>query len=69
MEHTGAREPAVTKLEHARPGQALLAATTQCVPPEPKHPVAKQTQTADVSRHRVVVEVALHDGLEPIASL
>jgi hypothetical protein len=61
MEHPRSRKPSVTQREHAFPGQALLTPATQGVPPDPKQPIPEQTQTADVSRYRVVVEVAMHD--------
>jgi hypothetical protein len=34
-----------------------------------KHPIPEHTQTREVSRYRVVVEVALYDRLEPLAGL
>ena len=36
---------------------------------EREHPIPKQPQTREVSWYRVVGEVALHDRLEPSASL
>ena len=69
MEHTRRRKPPVTQREHAFPGHAVLATATQRVPPNPQQPIPEETQAADVSRYRVVVEVALHDGLEPCARL
>ena len=39
MEHPRSREPSVTQLEQAFPGQALLTPSTQGVPPEPKQPI------------------------------
>jgi len=54
MEHTWSRNPSVTQLEHAIPGQALLTLATQGMPPEPKQPMPEYTQTADVSRSPVL---------------
>src|SRR6266481_2513432 len=34
-------------------------------PLERKHPIPKHTETREVSSYRVVIEVALHDRLEP----
>src|SRR5260370_28388084 len=39
------------------------------MPPEPKHPVSEHAEAVEVSRYRVVVEVALHDRLEPFAGV
>jgi hypothetical protein len=36
-------------------------------PPKQDNPIAKYGQTVDISRYRVVVEVALHDRAEPLA--
>ena len=69
MEHAGPREPTVTQPKHLFPGHPLLASATQCVPPEPQQSMPESSQAADVSRDRVVVEVALYDRLEPFASL
>ena len=69
MERAGFRKPPVLQLKHLLPGHALLASTAQCVPPEPQQSMPESSQAADVSRDRVVVEVALHDRLEPFASL
>src|SRR4029077_2814979 len=69
MERAGFRKPPVLQLKHLLPGHALLASTAQCVPPEPQQSMAEAAHAADVSRDRVVVEVALHDRLEPFAGL
>jgi hypothetical protein len=44
-----------------------LAAMDQNSPPEQDNPVAKHGQIVDISRYRVVVEVALHDRAKPLA--
>ena len=69
MERAGFRKPPVFQLKHLLPWHALLASTAQCVPPEPQQSMPELSQAGDVSRDRVVVEVALHDRLEPFASL
>jgi len=46
-----------------------LAAVPQGPSLEPSHPFPKYTQAVEVSRYRVVVEVALHDRLEPFPRL
>ena len=70
MENTRLRNPSIRQLPHSRPVQVvLLAPKDQYAPPEPSHPIAKCRQAVDVSRYRVVVEVALHDRPEPCAGL
>src|SRR5215468_10512187 len=70
MERTGLGKPTLRQGKDARPGgRASLTAAAQTAPPERHHPVTKNTQAGEVSRHRVVVEVALNDRLEPFASL
>ena len=69
MERAGFRKPPGLQLEHLRPWHVLLASTAQSVPPEPQQSMPESSQAADVSWDRVVVEVALHDRLEPFASL
>ena len=39
------------------------------MPPEQDHPITEHGQIVDISRYRVVVEVALHDRAEPFARL
>jgi hypothetical protein len=46
-----------------------LAAIPQGPSPESRHPLPKYPQAVEVSRYRVVVEVALHDRLEPLSRL
>src|SRR3974377_2403054 len=69
MECEGFRKPPVLQFKHLLPGHALLTSATQCVPPEPHQSIPEAAQAAGVSRDRIVVEVALHDRLEPGASL
>ena len=70
MENTRLGKPSVSQLSHPRPGEVvLLAPMDQHAPPEPDHPIAECGQAVDVSRYRVVVEVALHDRPEPLARL
>src|SRR5260370_30479036 len=70
MERSRLRNPSLSQLEDARPRDpACLAATAKSSPPERKHPIPKHPQTRQVSWYRVVVEVALHDRLEPSSGL
>src|SRR6266852_1450244 len=70
MERSRLRNPSLSQLEDARPGDpAFLAPSAKSSPPERKHPIPKHPQTRQVSWYRVVVEVALHDRLEPSAGL
>ena len=39
------------------------------MPPMPKHPIPEYAETVEVPRYRIVVEVALHDRLEPVTGL
>src|SRR5229473_6688481 len=70
MERTRLRNPSLSQREDARPRDpALLGPATKSTPPDRKHPSPKHPQTRQVSWYRVVVEVALHDRLEPSAGL
>jgi hypothetical protein len=70
MEYARVRKPALSQGENTLPGdRAFLAAAAKCMPPMPKHPVPEYAETVEVSRYRVIVEVALHDRLEPLAGL
>jgi hypothetical protein len=48
---------------------AFLAPSANGTPPENKRPIAEHPQAREVSRYRVVVEVALDDRLEPLSGL
>ena|SRR6516162_1784629 len=70
MEHARLGKPADRQKAHAGPREPMrLAAIEESPPPESSHPFPKDTQTIEISRHRVVVEVASHDRLEPLARL
>src|SRR5580658_8367980 len=70
MECSRLRKPALSHREGARAGDpALLAPTANSAPPERDHPIPDPPQTREVSWYRVVVEVALHDRLEPLSGL
>ena len=70
MERSRLRKPSLSQNEDARPGDpAFLAPSAKSSPPERKHPIPKHAQTREVSWYRVVVEVALHDRLEPLSRL
>jgi hypothetical protein len=68
MERSRLRKASLSQNEDARPGEpAFLAPAGKDTPPECKHPIPRHTQTREVSRYRVVVEVALYDRLEPLS--
>src|SRR6266849_10147671 len=70
MQHARSGNPPLNETVNAIPvGPVLLTPTDQCPPPEPSHPLSKCAQAVDVSRYRVVVEVALYDRLEPFSRL
>ena len=70
MERSRLRKPSLSQSKDARPGDwAFLAPTAKSSPPEREHPIPKHAQTREISRHRVVVEVALYDRLEPLSGL
>ncbi len=70
MERTRLREPSLSQYKEARPVDPVsLAPSANGTPPESKHPIAEHAQTLEVSRYRVVVEVALDDRREPLAGL
>jgi hypothetical protein len=65
-ERSRLRNPPLSQLEDARPrGLAFLVPSASSSPAERNHPISKHAQTREVSWYRVVVEVALHDRLEP----
>jgi hypothetical protein len=70
MERLRLRNSSLSQLEDARPRDpAFLAPRANGTPPGCKHPIPKHTQTREVSRYRVVVELALYDRLEPLSGL
>src|ERR1035437_2906625 len=67
MLHTRSWDPPLHQSSHSRPIQVTpLAATNQNLPPQPSHPPAEYAEAIGVARHRVIVEVASHDRLEPL---
>ena len=61
-------QPAGRELMQSFPVEAMaLAALAQLGSPQPGQPVAKESQAVEVSRYRMIVEVALHDRPEPFA--
>jgi len=63
MERTRLGKPALSQYKEARPvDPVFLAPSANGTPPESKHPVAEHAQTLEVSRYRVVVEVALDES-------
>jgi hypothetical protein len=70
MERTRLRKPSRSQYKGTRPvDPALLAPAAKSTPPEREHQIPKHAQTREVPWYRVVVEVALHDRLEPLAGL
>src|ERR1035437_4182930 len=70
MERTRLRKPSVSQGENTRPGDRVcLAAAAKRLPPMPNHSFPEYAETVKVPRHRIVVEVALHDRFEPLAGL
>jgi hypothetical protein len=69
MERSRLRKPSLSQYsKEARPvGPVFLAPSANGTPPESKRPIAEHSQTCEVSRYRVVVEVALDDRLEPLS--
>ena len=70
MEYARWREPSVSQSESTGPGdRACLAAAAKCSPPLPDEPIPEYAEAVEVPRYRIVVEVALHNRLEPLAGL
>jgi hypothetical protein len=70
MERTRLRKPSLAQNESACPvDPVFLTPSANGTPPESKHPITEHAQTREVSRYRVVVEVALDDRLEPLSGL
>ena len=68
MQHVRNGQPAGRELTQSWPVEAVaLAALAQLGSPQPGQPVAKEPQAVEVSRYRMVVEVALDDRPEPLA--
>src|SRR5215471_9226285 len=66
MEHSGFRKPSLAQRPRAVPREPiLLAPATQSAPPKAQQSISEHREAVEVSWHRVVVEVALHDRLEP----
>ena len=70
MERTRLRKPSLSKSESACPRDpAFLSPAAYSTPPERGHPIPKHSQAREVTWYRVVVEIALHDRLEPSSGL
>src|SRR6201996_2142781 len=70
MENARFREPVFSQSVHPRPVQATaLTAADQSFPPHLSNPKSEYPQTLGVPRNRVVVEIALHNRLEPLSGL
>src|SRR5687767_10712091 len=67
MQDTLGGNPTVNQRLQSPPVQAgLLTAQTELPPPEPDDPSPEGTESTHIARHRVVVEVALHDRPQPL---
>ena len=70
MKYARRGKPAASEAIHPGPVVAVsLTAASQTGPPQPSNPDPKDPQAVDVPWYRMVVEVALHDRLEPLARL
>ena len=70
MQHARSGQPASRELTQSVPVEAVaLAALAQLRSPQSGQPFPKGPQAVEVSRYRVIVEVALHDRPEPLARL
>src|SRR6266852_9760658 len=70
IEHSRVRKPAFSQSECTLPGdRAFLASTAEYTPPMPEHSIPEFAETVEVPRYRIVVEVALHNRLEPLTGL
>src|ERR1035437_3470912 len=70
MQNVRSRQPADREPMQSIPVEAVaLAALAQLSSPQPGQPVPKDPQAVEVSRYRVIVEVALHDRPEPLAGV
>ena len=65
MEYSRFRKPACSQSEGTRPRERALVSAAKCMPPMSKYPLPEYAQTVEVSWDRIVVEVALHNRLEP----
>ena len=64
------RKPAPGYREHAPPRHStLLTAAAKNTPPHAEHPFPEHAEAVQIPGYRVVVEVALHDCAEPVASV
>ena len=70
MKHPRSGYPSFCQLVEPGPVHPVpLPATAQSPSPESSHPDPEDPESDEVSRYRVVVEVALHDRPEPLAGL
>jgi len=70
MEHARLRKPSVSQGKDTLPGdRAFLAAAAKGLPPMPNRAFPEYAETVEVPRYRIVVEVTLHDRLEPSSRL
>jgi hypothetical protein len=66
VEDLGSRDPSRDQWPKLDPRQTtLLAPSLKCTAPVPSRLKSKDVQTVHVAGHRVIVEVALYDRLQP----
>ena len=65
MEYSRFGKPACSQSEGTCPGERALGSAAKCMSPMPEYPLPEHAQTVEVSGYRIVVEVALHNRLEP----
>lgn len=69
MEDSRFRKPACSQSEGTCPRERALVSAAKRMSPMPKNPLPEYAETVEVSRYRIVVEVAPHNRLEPLAGL
>ena len=68
MQNARHGQPAGSELAHTVPVEAVaLAASPQLRSPQAPQPIPKGLQAVEVSRYRMIVEVALHDRPKPLS--
>jgi hypothetical protein len=69
MEYSRCRKPAGSQSKGTSPGERALGSAAKCMSPMPQYPLPEDAETIEVSWYRIVVEVALHNRLEPLPGL
>src|SRR5262244_1936552 len=67
MQQSRSWKPSLQQAVHPFPTQPMLVAPAQqLLSPESAESFSKHPQAVKIARHRVIVEVTLHDRLEPL---